>query len=217
MRILWFSLCHSQREIKRTRDLEIDPLTYTLSLFRSVTLSHTLTYTHYHLYLLLWWNQRKSRPRSILVRILWYSLCVTRWLRWFDPRTTTSPDNETATARRERRRSRSRISLDALSDNYAASLDELRSLYSEHTPPRDYGEVSVSYSHSHSRTHSRVTLIDERPTMSERCVPHVEVVGWFGFVLKSYSISSNDSLRLRDEIEVTCFSVCPLWLHTVKE
>ena len=35
----------------------------------------TPTHTHHHLYLLLWWNQRNSsRPRSILMLILWFSL-----------------------------------------------------------------------------------------------------------------------------------------------
>ena len=34
----------------------------------------THTQTPYHLYLLLWWNQRNSRPRCILVLILWFSL-----------------------------------------------------------------------------------------------------------------------------------------------
>ena len=43
----------------------------------------TLTYTHYHLYLLLWWNQRNSRPQDLFScsfsDSLSYTDCLVLW------------------------------------------------------------------------------------------------------------------------------------------
>jgi hypothetical protein len=42
----------------------------------TLTLTHSQSHTHYLLYLLLWWDQRNSRPRSILMLILWFPLLL---------------------------------------------------------------------------------------------------------------------------------------------
>ena len=49
------------------------PLIPSLCLSLTHFLSLSLSVRHYHLYLLLWWNLRNSRPRFLMI-ILWFSL-----------------------------------------------------------------------------------------------------------------------------------------------
>ena len=64
---------HSVRTLPFLSITSLFLFSISVSTSQSLSVAHTLTHTPYHLYLLLWWNLKNSRPRFLML-ILWFSL-----------------------------------------------------------------------------------------------------------------------------------------------